>query len=309
VLDFGIARLDDSAPPPEPDEASLHGLEITVTGKVLGTPRYMAPEQFEGGEVDARADTFSFCVALYYALYGAYPFAGDDVYALLWSMQEGALQRPPRADRVPRPLAQVIERGLAYEPEDRPDGLGPVLDALEQASRPRSRAGLYTAVAAGVAAVVALVLGLVAGPLLRPDPLEAGVPSESLPADAPAVLWVDDNPRYNAGEIGRLHDLGIRVVTAQTAEQATALAPYEQYVAIITDMERQNEAGYDEEAGMALIRSVREAGAETPVFVFTATRVAPLMQDEVAAAGGDGVTGSSDELIELVRDAVPDPAP
>ncbi|PSM31383.1 hypothetical protein BVG81_005700 [Haliangium sp. UPWRP_2] len=49
----------------------------TEAGAILGTPGYIAPEQLEGREVDARSDQFSFCVALYEAIYQQLPFAGD----------------------------------------------------------------------------------------------------------------------------------------------------------------------------------------------------------------------------------------
>ena len=47
---------------------------LTQTGELLGTPLYMAPEQFQARRADAQTDQFSFCVALYQALYGCHPF-------------------------------------------------------------------------------------------------------------------------------------------------------------------------------------------------------------------------------------------
>ncbi|MCA9709545.1 MAG: serine/threonine protein kinase, partial [Myxococcales bacterium] len=92
VLDFGLARrfgelsLDESGPIDlEPRRESLDGtsgsrsslsLQLTQTGMVMGTPSYMAPEQFYGGSIDERTDQFSFCVVLYRALFGERPFAG-----------------------------------------------------------------------------------------------------------------------------------------------------------------------------------------------------------------------------------------
>ena len=86
VMDFGLARswFTDSITPDDPygllaqlsDEAvSALNNTLTKTGTLLGTPRYMAPEQFLGGGTDARADQFSFCVALYEALYRRHPDA------------------------------------------------------------------------------------------------------------------------------------------------------------------------------------------------------------------------------------------
>src|SRR5438093_1533352 len=79
VKDFGIAR-----PVAEADHAALGHLDHALTfetlsaqGGAMGTPLYMAPEQHTGGAVDARADQFSFCAALWAALYGKLPFRAD----------------------------------------------------------------------------------------------------------------------------------------------------------------------------------------------------------------------------------------
>ena len=61
----------------------------------MGTPAYMAPEQHAGGTADARSDQFAFCVALYEALYGQRPFAGDNVASLAASVLDGALRPAP----------------------------------------------------------------------------------------------------------------------------------------------------------------------------------------------------------------------
>ena len=68
VADFGLARLDGADGDETPDG---HGGRLTRTGAVMGTPGYMAPEQQWGSDVDARADQYSFCVALRAALTGS----------------------------------------------------------------------------------------------------------------------------------------------------------------------------------------------------------------------------------------------
>ena len=126
---------------------------LTHVGSVLGTPRYMAPEQHRGETADECADQFSFCVALYEALYGQAPFAGRELAELEDSVLAGQVQEPPPGARVPRRLRLVLLRGLAVNPGDR----YPSMDALmAQLAPPRvERAHWFTLGA------IAVALGLV----------------------------------------------------------------------------------------------------------------------------------------------------
>ncbi|MGB1700967.1 MAG: serine/threonine-protein kinase, partial [Nannocystaceae bacterium] len=86
VLDFGLARQVDTSAALAREEVEVSiapdlpqdflADEITVPGSIVGTPAYMAPEQHLGDEADARSDQFSFCVAMWEALYGQRPFRG-----------------------------------------------------------------------------------------------------------------------------------------------------------------------------------------------------------------------------------------
>jgi len=163
VLDFGLARAlendaDDAdegasaAPRTGPREALTHA------GQVLGTPRYMAPEQHLGGDVDARSDQFSFCVTLYDALYGEPPFdAGSDDYRT--SATEGRLRPAPPDARVPRRLRQILVRGLAVRPEDRWPSMDALLAALRRDPSTRRWALLAATVLAVGAATAVVGLG------------------------------------------------------------------------------------------------------------------------------------------------------
>lgn len=115
---------------------------LTMTGAVMGTPIYMAPEQHEGGIADARTDQFSFCVALYEALYGERPFAGETLGELKRNVLAGAIQAGdgayvegrgalPRA-RVPAWLRAVVIRGLSTDPQARYPSMTALLDALRR---------------------------------------------------------------------------------------------------------------------------------------------------------------------------------
>lgn len=134
VADFGLARRAlDSSPEPRltvipgtpaweqgrgsaPDQL---GEPLTRTGTMLGTPAYMAPEQYQGGAIDARADQFSFCVALYEALYGERPFTDDNIHARMIAVAGGHVREAAAGSAVPGWLRRVILHGLAHDPEQR----------------------------------------------------------------------------------------------------------------------------------------------------------------------------------------------
>jgi len=124
VMDFGLARATGSiehVPSASPELHSSSQLlrRLTVTGSVMGTPLYMAPEQHLGGATDPRTDEFAFCVALYEALYGQRPFAGDDLQTLARNVVGGVIQEPARERRIPAWLRRAVLRGLAADPEAR----------------------------------------------------------------------------------------------------------------------------------------------------------------------------------------------
>ena len=115
VTDFGLVRVASEV---EIGDAMVTtdgtNDNLTMTGSVLGTPAYMAPEQHRGAEADQRADVFSFCASLYEALYRERPFAADSYEAVRSASLSGAV-RPPGQARVPTWLRDVIVRGLAKD--------------------------------------------------------------------------------------------------------------------------------------------------------------------------------------------------
>ncbi len=160
VTDFGLAQLGggstDSIPiTPRPADAAV---ELTVTGMLVGTPAYMAPEQFEGLRADARSDQFALCVVLYEALFDRRPFAGLDLGELSRAVLDGQVERPPADVRVPGWLRALVMRGLARDPADRFPSLSPIADALVDPPRPWSSSA--TALALGTTCL----LGLAAWP-------------------------------------------------------------------------------------------------------------------------------------------------
>jgi serine/threonine protein kinase len=104
---------------------------MTRTGTLIGTPAYMAPEQMRGGKADARSDVFSFCVALYEALYGERPFQGATLGEVSRAMTRGAIRPAPRGTKVPGWLRAILVGALQADPDQRLGGLPELLGAIE----------------------------------------------------------------------------------------------------------------------------------------------------------------------------------
>lgn len=134
LIDFGIARamVDPSGADPSSD-----AIDAGATfGDRAGTPAYVSPEQLVGGTVDARADQFSFCVALWEALAGARPGGAAAVFGI----SEGPWPPPPpRGTPVPPAIWRALARGLAAEPEHRHPSMAELLSALQRAAPSRRR--------------------------------------------------------------------------------------------------------------------------------------------------------------------------
>ncbi|HEX2637052.1 MAG TPA: protein kinase [Gemmatimonadales bacterium] len=166
VTDFGLAKALVTATGDVAQSAHL-----TLTGLVLGTPAYMAPEQAAGDQsTDHRADLYALGCLAYELLTGQPPFAGPSARALigahLTQAPEPLIHRRPE---VPRELNQLVMRLLAKLPSDRPQSAEEVLRELEALSMPPRRVpllgilGIYGACAVlvlGIAHLTMVQLGL-----------------------------------------------------------------------------------------------------------------------------------------------------
>lgn len=122
ILDFGIARAHTTG-----------GERLTTTGVVMGTPRYMAPESVQGGNVDARTDLYSVGVVLFEMLSGRTPFSGVTPVA---TMIQHVTQNAPRLDEIiphfayPR-IVELVEALLQKDPTKRLDSARTVRETID----------------------------------------------------------------------------------------------------------------------------------------------------------------------------------
>lgn len=127
VLDYGLAKFLSANDDP------MQGSALTMTGMIMGTPLYMAPEQAAGKPVDARVDVYAAGCMLFEMLSGRPPFTGENNWELFRAHMEGTIPKLTHfgRDRLGIPgLQEFLEKALAKRPEDRFSHAGQMLDAL-----------------------------------------------------------------------------------------------------------------------------------------------------------------------------------
>jgi tRNA A-37 threonylcarbamoyl transferase component Bud32 len=119
LMDFGISHMVDLE-------------RLTVTGQLLGSPAYMAPEHVEGRPIDFRTDVFAAGIVLYQLTVGKLPFEGKNPHEVLKRIAECKFVDPRQANpRIGNRLGKIILRAMAADPADRFPGIGEMVAALE----------------------------------------------------------------------------------------------------------------------------------------------------------------------------------
>src|SRR5512140_2036592 len=238
LLDFGLAKTLA----PHSAQTQLTSLptiaspqHLTQQGTILGTFQYMAPEQLEGGEADARSDIFAFGAVLYEMATGKKAFEGKSQASLIGSILK---DNPPPASSIapmtPPALDRVIGTCLAKDPEDRIQTAHDVRLQLQWVGEGGSQAGLPAPVAArrksreklawALAGVAAVAAGIFAFGFVRRAPappqlvrFEIPTPPEITTIDAPRISPDGRLLAFNATDSSGKNRIWIRALNALKA--------------------------------------------------------------------------------------------
>jgi serine/threonine protein kinase/TolB-like protein/Tfp pilus assembly protein PilF len=249
LLDFGLAKFRPSPNVDSNESEVTHALgvppatghvaaardvtdsHVTRDGAVLGTVRYMAPEQLEGSEVDARSDLFSFGAVLFEMLTGRRAFNGDTAAAVRAAVLED--EPPPVSSlqpRVPHVVDDMVRRCLAKQPQDRWPSAGDVIrelkDIAESLAHARSRAPISAAwiwVAAALVAFTGIAVWFAAGgyehrrELSPPAQIRsiAVLPLENLSRDPEQEFFADGMTEQLIADLAKVR--GLRVISRMSA--------------------------------------------------------------------------------------------
>jgi serine/threonine protein kinase len=125
LSDFGIAKLAESS------------TNLTATGRIMGTPTFLSPEQGSGKHIDERSDIYSLGIVIYQMLTGEVPFKADTPLGVIYKHIHEPLPAPSSVvPGLPEPVEKVILKALAKDPQDRYRSAGDLVKDFEAAAAP-----------------------------------------------------------------------------------------------------------------------------------------------------------------------------
>lgn len=279
VTDFGLARaamVDVNELLAVADAKGMNWETLTQTGLVLGTPRYMAPEQFSG-VANEHTDQFSFCLSMYEALYGHYPLGTTTPRALLpdKDISEQILS-PLNRGLVPEPLRRALLRGMAINPADRWPTMAELDYELAQIARPKINHWRWPAAGAIAAAVVATAF------VLAPSP-------RASPTSPPRPDFSDENRELRA-EIERRNRL----------DEELAMIKEENLLLIEKLSAREREIELERLAEETSEQVAKLRRSSPPLPIHNVERSVTTRLSEILACYESSVDGSDEKLIKVL---------
>jgi serine/threonine protein kinase len=187
LLDFGLARRGDTS-------------QLTVTGMVLGTPGYIAPEQARGEKIDGRTDLFSLGAVLNRMTTGRLPFEGKNLVSVLMAMAKHDPQPPQLLNfDIPSEVSDLIMKLLAKSPADRCQSAGEVVERIAAIETEQADPGVSPRIP--IASPRRTAAAYASGPLVsRPRGrgsrlwLWAGLAATAAVALASGLVWYANQP-------------------------------------------------------------------------------------------------------------------
>jgi len=325
ILDFGLARLWRV---PIEDGSALRTETLTQAGVVVGTVAYMAPEQAQGGAVDARSDIFSLGIVLYQMITGRHPFASATPYETVSAiLNDQPISVTELKHSLPRQLGRIIAHCLEKQPHrrfqtalDLHNELAALRDELKSEPRAAAAAGapksvwtrwvLPTAVAASLLLVSILVVQWLRGNVPRSTAATPGIGSSGRPAIA--VLHFQshgatDEIRWLSSGLpsmlltGLAQTPGLDVISSQRIEEVLRKIGRSDLEAL--DRGIAAEVARRSGAGAVVVGSIFQVGDEIRIDV----QVEDVGSGRVLAAQsvrGSDVFPLVDELTERIRDSL-----
>ena len=164
LLDFGLAKLKPAGAAPGVSALPTQSAGLTAEGSILGTLQYIAPEQLEGKDADARTDIFAFGATVYEMVTGRKAFEGKSQASLIGAI----LEREPTAISSLQPMSppgldRVVKKCLAKDPDGRWQTASDLHDELKWVAEGGSQAGLAVPAAVPTRVQSRLAWGVAAG--------------------------------------------------------------------------------------------------------------------------------------------------